>query len=76
VFRNVPELELAWNELSFERRAAYSESVQRLWRLYDDVPIRFLEWAVRGRIRFAIFLLVAFALVSLLIFGRLLPGSS
>jgi hypothetical protein len=49
--------------------------VGRLWKLYDDVPIRFLEWAVKGRIRFAIFLLVAFALVSLLIFGRVLPGS-
>ena len=49
--------------------------MRRLWRLYDDVPIRFLEWAVKGRIRFAIFLLVALALVSLLILGRLLPGS-
>jgi hypothetical protein len=69
------ELRLAWNGLSSECRGVYSQTVRRLWRLYDDVPIRFLEWAVKGRIRFAIFLFVALALVSLLILGRLLPGS-
>jgi hypothetical protein len=75
VFGECSRSRVAWNGLSSDRRAAYSETVRGLWRLYDDVPIRFLEWAVKGRIRFAIFVLVGLALVSLLILGRLLPGS-